>query len=153
MPKQYYAPMHTAEHILNQTMVRLFGTDRAFNCHVEKKKSKCDYHFDRPLTDEEVKLIEDKVNEIIRQDLPVSEYFLPYDQAEKRFKIKVPKEENPTVRIIQIGDYDHCPCAGNHVEHTAEIGQFRIISTNFENGVLRIRFKVSPPPEAKEKYG
>ena len=153
MPKQYYAPMHTAEHILNQTMVRLFGTERAFNCHVEKKKSKCDYYFDRPLTQEEIQMIEEKVNEIIKQDLPVGEYFLPYDEAAKKFKIKVPKEENPTVRIVHVGDYDHCPCAGNHVEHTAEIGQFRIISTNFENGILRIRFKVTPPPESKEKYG
>ncbi len=152
MPKQYYAPMHTAEHILNQTMVRLFGTDRAFNCHIEKKKSKCDYHLDRPLTEEEIKTLEQKVNEIIRQDLPVSEYFLPYDEAADRFKIKVPREENPTIRIIQIGDYDHCPCAGNHVEHTAEIGEFKIISTSYENGVFRIRFKVNPPEEAKQKY-
>ncbi len=152
MPKQYYAPMHTAEHILNQTMVRLFGTDRAFNCHIEKKKSKCDYHLDRPLTEEEIKALEQKVNEIIQQDLPVSEYFLSYDEAAERFNIKVPKEENPTIRIIQIGDYDHCPCAGNHVEHTAEIGEFKIISTSYENGVFRIRFKVNPPEEAKQKY-
>ncbi len=152
MPKQYYAPMHTAEHILNQTMVRLFGTERAFNCHVEKKKSKCDYHFDRMLTQEEIERLENAVNEIIRQDLPVGEYFLPYDEAAIKFKIKVPKEENPTVRIVNIGDYDHCPCAGNHVEHTAEIGEFKIISTSYEDGILRIRFKVIPPPESKAKY-
>ncbi len=152
MPKQYFAPMHTAEHILNQTMIRLFGTERAYNCHIERKKSKCDYHFPRNLTDEEIKQIEAKVNEIINQDLPIGEYFLPYDEAAKKFKIKVAKEENPTIRIVHIGDYDHCPCAGNHVEHTSEIGEFKIISTSYENGVLRIRFKVLPPKESLEKY-
>ena len=152
MPKHYYAPAHTAEHILNQTMVRMFGCDRAFNCHVEKKKSKCDYYLDRQPTEEEIKEIERRVNEIIKQDLPVGEYFLPYDEAAKRFKVKVPKEENPTIRIVHVGDYDHCPCAGNHVERTSEIGEFRIISTSYENGVFRIRFKVYPPEEAKAKY-
>lgn len=152
MPKEYYAPMHTAEHILNQTMIRLIGCDRAFNCHIEKKKSKCDYHLDHALSQDEIKQVEDKVNEIIKQDLPISEYFLPYDEAAQRFNIRVPKEENPVIRIVQIGDYDHCPCAGNHVEHTAEIGEFKIISTNYENGIFRIRFKVIPTEEAKVKY-
>jgi len=152
MPKQYYAPMHTAEHILNQTMVRLFNCQRAFNCHIERKKSKCDYHFQRPLTEEEVKLIENQVNNIIKQNLPVSEYFLDYDQAAKKFNLKIDKENNQKIRIIQIGDYDHCPCAGNHVEHTGEIGDFKIISSSFENGILRIRFKVKPSEQAKQKY-
>ena len=103
MPKEYYAPMHTAEHILNQTMIRLIGCDRAFNCHIEKKKSKCDYHLDHALSQDEIKQVEDKVNEIIKQDLPISEYFLPYDEAAQRFNIRVPKEENPVIRIVQIG--------------------------------------------------
>jgi len=38
--KSYYEPMHTAEHILNQTMVRMFGCSRSVNAHIEKKKSK-----------------------------------------------------------------------------------------------------------------
>ncbi len=45
----YDPQMHTAEHILNQTMVRIFGCERSFPSHIEKKKSKCDYRFDRPL--------------------------------------------------------------------------------------------------------
>ena len=53
--KEYTEPrMHTAEHILNQTMVRMFDRGRSFSSHIEKKKSKCDYHFDRNLTSEEV---------------------------------------------------------------------------------------------------
>jgi len=41
--KQEYPPMHTAEHILNQTMIRMFGCERSKNTHIERKKSKCDY--------------------------------------------------------------------------------------------------------------
>lgn len=52
--KDYYAPMHTAEHILNATMVKAFGCERSFSNHIEKKKSKCDYYFKRNLTPEEL---------------------------------------------------------------------------------------------------
>jgi len=63
--KQYNPQMHSAEHILNQTMVRMFKCGRSFSNHIEKKKSKCDYHFDRELNKEEVEEIERKVNDVI----------------------------------------------------------------------------------------
>ncbi len=75
--------MHSAEHILNQTMVRIFNKGRSFSNHIEKKKSKCDYHFDRELTEAEIETIENKVNEVIRQDLSVVEEFYPRVEAEK----------------------------------------------------------------------
>ena len=46
------------------------------------------------------------------------------------------------IRIIKIGDYDACPCSGIHVLNTSEISEFKIISTGYDNGVLRIRFKL-----------
>ena len=54
--KQEYPPMHTAEHILNATMVRMLGCGRHVNAHVERTKSKLDYDFSRPLTPQEVAL-------------------------------------------------------------------------------------------------
>ena len=63
--KQYNPEMHTAEHILNQTMVRMFGCGRSFSNHLERKKSKCDYRFDRPLTPEEEEEIGLRVNEVL----------------------------------------------------------------------------------------
>ena len=71
--KDYDPAMHTAEHILNQTMDRLFACGRSFNAHIEKKKSKCDYRFPRPLTAEEIAAVEEAVNRVIDQNLPVSE--------------------------------------------------------------------------------
>jgi Ser-tRNA(Ala) deacylase AlaX len=138
--------MHSAEHILNQTMVRFLGCGRCFSSHIEKKKSKCDYHFDRPLSEKEVDRIMKQVNEVIRSNLPVSEDFITRDEAEKQFNLsRLPEDAGDPVRIISIGDYDSCPCIGPHVHFTGEIGAFRIVSTSFENGVLRMRFKLSDP--------
>jgi Ser-tRNA(Ala) deacylase AlaX len=59
--KEYADPrMHSAEHILNQTMVRMFKCERLLQAHIEKKKSKCDYHFDRALTEKRDQDIESK---------------------------------------------------------------------------------------------
>ena len=141
--KQYNPQMHSAEHILNQTMVRMFNCGRSYSNHIEKKKSKCDYHFDRNLTEEEINLINDKVNEIIQQDLNVIEEFYYKDEALQKFNLsRLPDDAGDKVRVIKIGDYDACPCSGLHVKHTKEIGSFKIFSTDFNNGVLRVRFKL-----------
>ena len=141
--KQYHPQMHSAEHILNQTMVRIFNSGRSFSNHIEKKKSKCDYHFSRNLTQQEIEEIESKVNEVIQQDLVVKEEFYSINEAETKFNLsKLPDDAGDKIRVIKIGEYDACPCSGMHVTHTNEIGNFKIISTDFNGGVLRVRFKL-----------
>jgi misacylated tRNA(Ala) deacylase len=141
--KQYNPQMHSAEHILNQTMVRMFNRGRSFSNHIEKKKSKCDYHFNRNLTEEEIELINIKVNEVIQQDLIVKEEFYNKAEAQGKFNLsKLPDDAGEKVRVIKIGEYDACPCSGLHVTHTKDIGNFKIISTDFKENVLRIRFKL-----------
>ena len=141
--KQYHPQMHSAEHILNQTMVRMFNCGRSFSNHIEKKKSKCDYHFLRNLTEQEIKEIELKVNNVIQQDMMVKEEFYLKDEAETKFNLsKLPDDAGEKIRIIKIGDYDACPCSGQHVSHTIEIGTFKIISTDYRDNVLRVRFKL-----------
>ena len=143
MNKNYFPPMHTAEHILNQTMVRKFNIDRSFSNHIERKKSKCDYYFSRDLTDDEVKEIEEKINEIINQQLNVTEHYINREEAEEKLNLnKLPEDAGDRIRVIKIGDYDSCPCSGNHVNNTSEIGRFKIISRSFADNVLRIRFKL-----------
>jgi len=141
--KQYHPQMHSAEHILNQTMVRMFNCGRSFSNHIEKKKSKCDYHFERDLIEEELEEIERRVNEVIQNDLKVVEEFILKDDATNEYNLtKLPDEAGDTIRIIKIGDYDACPCSGLHVSHTKEIGRLKIISTGYNDGKLRIRFKL-----------
>jgi Ser-tRNA(Ala) deacylase AlaX len=60
---------------------------------------------------------------------------------------RLPEDAGDPIRIIRIGDYDDCPCIGPHVQSTKEIGKFRIVSTSFENGVLRIRYKLDNPAQ------
>lgn len=138
------APMHTAEHILNGTMVKMFGCLRAQTSHIERKKSKCDYKLPRQLSAIEVQTIEDKVNEIIAADMPVTFEITEFGKLEEgRFDLsRLPKDASSTVRIVKIGNYDECLCVGTHVRHTAEIGHFRISSTRYENGMQRIVFRL-----------
>jgi Ser-tRNA(Ala) deacylase AlaX len=145
--KNYYAPMHSAEHILNRTMVNMYGCERSENSHIERKKSKCDYKLLSQPSQEQIIEIQKKVNEIINKNLVISNSFMNFDQAEKLFKIRVTKEQNPQIRIVSIGDYDDCPCIGEHVTNTSEIGEFIIISSDFENSTFRIRFKVKNDSE------
>ena len=141
--KQYHPQMHSAEHILNQTMVRMFNCGRSFSNHIEKKKSKCDYHFERDLMQSEIQEIEKRVDDIIKSNLEVVEEFYSKEKAERMFNLsKLPDDAGDMIRMIRIGDYDVCPCSGLHVSNTKEIGSFKIISTNFSDGVLRIRFKL-----------
>jgi misacylated tRNA(Ala) deacylase len=141
--KHYHPRMHSAEHILNQTMVRMFDCGRSFSNHIEKKKSKCDYYFNRDLTQSEITEIENRVNEVIRKDLLIAEDFYSREDAEKLFNLsKLPDDAGQKIRVIKIGDYDSCPCSGLHVKHTDEIGTFKIVSTSFSESVLRIRFKL-----------
>ena len=142
--KEEYPPMHTAEHILNQTMARMFGCPRSHNTHIERKKSKCDYNIELAPTAEQVQEIEDKVNEVIRMNLQVVEDFAHIEDAKDLVDLsKLPDDVSEMLRIIRVGDYDVCACIGSHVENTSEIGLFKITTHNFENGRWRVRFKLN----------
>lgn len=141
--KQEYPPMHTTEHILNQTMVRMFGCARSRNTHIERKKSKADYILSQAPTDEQVQEIQKRVNDVIAQNLSVSDEFLPISEAAEIVDLsKLPDEVSNTLRIVRVGDYDVCACIGAHVENTSEIGRFEIISHDFADGRWRVRFKL-----------
>lgn len=143
MIKQIDSKMHTAEHILNQVMVRQFNCGRSVVAHIERKKSKCDYRFNRHLQDQEVANIAAAVNAVISADLPIREFNLNRSEAAEQFDIKrVPATAGEELRIIAIGDFDACPCSGIHAKSTAELGSFKIISTSFDGEMLRIRFKL-----------
>ena len=141
--KAEYPPMHTAEHILNQTMVRMFGCERSRNAHIERKKSKCDYSLTTEPTAEQIAEIENKVNEVIACHLPVTEEYCVRSNVPAEVDLgKLPADASETLRLVRVGDYDVCACIGAHVQNTAEIGTFKIISHTWESGTLRLRFKL-----------
>ena len=135
--------MHTCEHIINRTMINLFGCGRAVSAHIERKKSKLDYAIPQPLNDEDITRIEDTVNSVIARHLDVTTEFITQKEAADRFDLKrLPENASDTVRIVKVGDYDECLCIGLHVNNTSEIGTFKIISHDYNDGILRIRFKL-----------
>ena len=141
--KAEFEPAHTAEHLLNATMVKMFGCPRSRNAHVEKKKSKCDYILDAEPTPEQVAEIEVTVNDVISRNLDVTIEFMTREQAASIVDLsKLPEDASETPRIVRIGDYDACACIGAHVGNTCEIGAFKVISHSYENGVWRLRWKV-----------
>lgn len=141
--KQEYPPMHTAEHLINGEIDRRFGCGRAFSAHIERKKSKLDYRMSAPLTDSDLRSIEDYVNSAIDADVEVTEEYITQSEAMERFDLsRLPKGASDTVRVVHVGVYDECLCAGIHVKRTSEIGRFRITSSRYQDCIQRIVFKL-----------
>ena len=142
--KQEHEPAHTAEHLLNQTMIRMFGCERSKNAHIERKKSKINYNLASCPTTEQVAEIERRMNEVIQLDLPVTFEFVTRDNIPEGVVLdKLPEDASETLRIVRIGDYDICACIGSHVKTTKEIGTFKITSTSYNEGSFRIVYKVN----------
>lgn len=143
--KEEFPPAHTAEHLLNQTMIRLFGCDRSFNAHIERKKSKMSFRLDQKPSRQEEKEIERRMNELIADDLPVTFELVSRDELPDSVSLdRLPDGASDTIRLVRIGDYDVCPCIGKHVRSTSQIGRFEMLGTNWDEHEhsFRVRFKI-----------
>ncbi len=143
--KEEFPPAHTAEHLLNQTMIRLFGCGRSYNAHVERKKSKMSFHLDHKPSRQEEREIERRMNDLIEQDLPVTFEMVKRDHLPEGIELsRLPEDASDTIRLVRIGDYDVCPCIGRHVRSTSQIGRFEMLGTNWDEmeHSFRVRFKI-----------
>ena len=143
--KEEFPPAHTAEHLLNQTMIRIFGCERSYNAHVERKKSKMSFYLDHKPSRQEEKEIERQMQQLIDDDLPVTFEFVSRDELPPEISAdRLPQDASDTIRLVRIGDYDVCPCLGRHVRSTAQIGRFEMLGTNWDEHEhsFRVRFKI-----------
>ena len=143
--KEEFPPAHTAEHLLNQTMIRIFGCERSFNAHIERKKSKMSFNLDHKPSRQEEKMIEVRMNELIEEDLPVTFEFVSLDNLPEDIDpSRLPEDVSDTIRLVRIGDYDVCPCIGKHVRSTSQIGRFEMLGSNWDEHErsFRVRFKI-----------
>lgn len=155
--KAEFPPSHTAEHLLNQVMQRMFGCERSNNAHIERKKSKISWVLERKPDRKDEQAIEREMNRLIEMDMPITFELMtrseledlianaPEDSPDSRISLeKLPAHASETLRLVRIGDYDVCPCIGKHVRSTAQIGHFEMLGTNWDNErrSFRIRFKI-----------
>ncbi len=143
--KEEFPPAHTAEHLLNQMMVRMFGCERSFNAHIERKKSKMSFRLDHKPSRQEEKDIQREMERLIDEDLPVTFEYVTQDELPEGISLdRLPDAVSDTIRLVRIGDYDVCPCIGKHVRSTSQIGRFEMLGTNWDEHehVFRVRFKV-----------
>ena len=145
--KEEFPPAHTAEHLLNQVMIRMFGTERSSNAHIERKKSKMTFILDHKPDRKEEKAIEAEMNRLITEDLPVTYEMVDRNNIPDGVSVnKLPEDASEMLRLVRIGDFDVCLCIGKHVRSTAQIGRFEMLGTNWdeEKHAFRVRFKVIP---------
>ena len=143
--KEEFPPAHTAEHLLNQVMIRLFGCERSYNAHIERKKSKMSFHIDHKPTRQEEKDIEREMQRLIEEDLPVTFEVVSLSELPEGIRAdRLPSDVSDSIRLVRIGDYVVCPCIGKHVRSTSQIGRFEMLGTNWDEHEhsFRVRFKI-----------
>jgi alanyl-tRNA synthetase len=134
--------LHTATHLLNAALRKFVDP------HIQQKGSnitaerlRFDFNLDRKVEPDELKKIEDYVNEIIEANIPVICEEIPYEKAKERNAIGCFQDKyNEIVKIYSIGDVSIELCGGPHVRSTGEIGPFKITKEESSAaGVRRIK--------------
>ena len=97
------------------------------------------------MTDSEVIEIENAVNDAIFSDLNVSEEMISLAETTRKFNVSRLPEGVDAIRVVHIGEFDSCHCISEHVGNTSEIGHCRIISHDYKDGVVRLRYKLMTP--------
>ena len=133
---------HTATHLLNAALKQVIGKDsHQRGSNITPERMRFDFSCDHKLTDEEKKKAEDLVNEWIKEDLKVTVETMNKEDAIKSgaecmFIEKYPEE----VTVYTIGNVSKELCGGPHVQHTGELGHFKIVKEEAcSSGVRRIK--------------
>jgi len=133
---------HTATHMLHKALKIILGSGvQQMGSNITPERMRFDFSFDRKLTEEEIKKVQDLVNKEIKRGLKVSCVEMPYKEAVKTGALSYFRERYPEiVKVYSIGDFSKEICTGPHVKNTKEIGKFKIIKEeSVAQGVRRIK--------------
>jgi len=134
--------LHTATHLLHQALREILGPHvRQMGSDINPERLRFDFSHPQKLTPKEIRKIEERVNQKIKENLPVICEEMPYEEAVKSGALAFFKQRYPSqVKVYKIGDYSKEICAGPHVKRTGELGHFKIIrEESSAAGVRRIK--------------
>ena len=143
---------HTATHLLQQALVDVLGSQVAQKgSNINNERMRFDFAFERPMTKEEIQKVEDIVNEKIKEDLPVTMEIMSLEDAKNSgARALFTNKYGEDVKVYTIGRdpkndwFSKEVCGGPHVQHTAQIGDFKIQKEQSSSaGVRRIRAVIS----------
>jgi len=135
---------HTATHLLHQALKDMFGNEvRQEGSNITAERLRFDFQLSKKPTDDEIKKIEDTINQKIKGNLPVYFKVMPKDEAFKIGAASFFKEKyGDQVKVYFIGNYSKEFCGGPHVKNTSEIGSFKIIKVKkIGSNLMRIYAK------------
>ncbi len=140
--KEQTTNLHTATHLLHAALRKVCSEDIAQKgSNITEERLRFDFNFARKLTPEEVKAVEDMVNDVIKADIPVVMKEMTLDEAKKEgFTGLFESKYGEVVKTYSIGDFSKEICGGPHAEHTGLLGTFKIAKQeNVSAGVKRIK--------------
>ncbi|WP_338600191.1 alanine--tRNA ligase [Sulfolobus tengchongensis] len=136
---------HTVTHIILASAKKVLG-DHVWQAGAEKtpEKGRLDITHHKPLSEEEIKLIEDNANKIIADRRPVRAIEINRMEAEMKYGVSIYEGGVPnsaTIRLLEIKDWDIESCGGTHVSNTSEIGAVKITNVEkIQDGVIRLEY-------------
>lgn len=138
--------LHSATHLLHAALRKILGSDvQQRGSDIDPERLRFDFSFPRKLTDDEKKQVEDLVNEKVKADMPVSFEMMSYQKAIDSGALAFFKEKYADeVKVYSMGDFSKELCGGPHVEHTGQVGEFKIVAEqSVGSGLRRIKATVT----------
>lgn len=137
------ARLHTATHLMHRALKEVLHDDNANQkgSNITEERLRFDFTFPRALTPEEIKEVEDKVNEAIKADVPVVCEEMTVEEAKEQGAVGLfTAKYGEKVKVYTMGKYSKEICGGPHASHTGELGHFRIVKEQSSSaGVRRIK--------------
>jgi len=134
--------LHTATHLLHQALRDVLGNHvRQAGSNITKERLRFDFTHPTKLSADQIKKVENIVNQKIGEALPITYTEMKFTEAKKKGALAFFRERYPEkVKVYFIGNYSKEVCGGPHVKNTRELGRFRIIKEEASSaGVRRIK--------------